>query len=279
MRRSGVADWVVLVTVFQPILDHLAPAMLVVFRITGLMIFAPVLGARAVPVRIKIGLAVLIGLAIYPLLSETVLEPSTLRLDLWALAPLMGMELMIGLVIGYVASLPLMALQTGGLIMGQQMGLGFARFFNPAIGDDADVVGQVLFFLALAAFLMIGGHEAMLIALLHSFEHVPLGAFVPDATLLDLILGFLLSAFELAIRVATPLLAIVFVESVAMGFLAKTVPQLNILSLGFPIRIMSGLAIIAIGLSVIDGLLMDELNFVADETLAWIQSLSAGEGT
>ena len=254
------------------ILEHLAPALLVIFRIGGLMIFAPVLGASVVPARVKVGLAFLIGIAVYPLLQSTVLANTHLRLDLWSLAPMVALELVIGLVIGYAANIPLMALQTGGLLMGQQMGLGFARFFNPAIDDEADVVGQVLYFMALASFLMIGGHESMLLALLHSFDHVPLGGFVPDQSLLDLVLGLLLASFELAIRVATPLLAIVFVESVAMGFLAKTVPQLNILSLGFPIRIITGFAIIAFGLMVINGLLVDSLNHTLDQVMAWIES-------
>ncbi len=257
---------------FDAILEHLAPALLVIFRIGGLMIFAPVLGASVVPVRVKVGLAFLIGIAVYPLLQSTVLANTHLELNLWSLAPMIALELVIGLVIGYAANIPLMAMQTGGLIMGQQMGLGFARFFNPAIDDEADVVGQVLFFMALASFLLIGGHESMVLALLHSFEHVPLGAFTPTETLLDLVLGFLLAAFELAIRVATPLLAIVFVESVAMGFLAKTVPQLNILSLGFPIRIITGFAIIAFGLIVIDGLLIDSLNQTLDQVITWIES-------
>ena len=114
------------------------------------MIFGPVFGSPAIPIRIKIGLAFTAGLAIYPLLHADGFAAAP-ALSIWTVAPIVGLEVLIGLVVGFAASMPMVAVQTGGLIMGQQMGLGFARFYNPGIDDEADVVGQVLFFLALAA--------------------------------------------------------------------------------------------------------------------------------
>lgn len=253
---------------------HLPPALLVIFRIGGLTIYGPVLGSSVIPVRVKVLLSFILGLAVYPLLSRGAIAGAPPALDLYLLAPMIAMELLIGLAVGYVASLPLVAMQTGGLLMGQQMGLGFARFYNPAIDDEADVIGQVLFYMALASFLVIGGHEYMLLAVLRSFEHVPLGGFAPDMSLVTLLLGLLLSAFELAIRVALPLLAIVFIESVAMGFIAKTVPQLNILSLGFPLRILAGFAIIATGLAIMHDILLDEFNDTLTQLFDWLASLT-----
>src|SRR5437870_930031 len=122
----------------QPILDHVPQALLVIFRIGGLMIFAPVFGSSIIPGRIKIFLSVVIGLAACPLLSATDHNGVQLRLEAWSLAPAIALELMIGLIIGFVANLPLQALSGGGLIMGQQMGLGFGQLYNPAIDDEVD---------------------------------------------------------------------------------------------------------------------------------------------
>ena len=252
---------------------HLPPAMLVIFRIGGLTIYGPLLGSTVIPVRIKVMLSVILGLAVYPLLSKATLVGMPLEMSLFQLAPMVALELLIGIAIGFAASMPLTAMQTGGLIMGQQMGLGFARFFNPAINDEADVLGQILFFMALATFIIIGGHEYMLLAVLKSFEYVPLGGFTPDVSLADLVLGLLLASFELAMRVAMPLLAIVFVETVAMGFISKTVPQLNILSLGFPVRILAGFAIVAASLLVFHDLLLEEFNSTLTMLFDWIESL------
>jgi len=245
---------------------HIAPCLLVIFRFGGLMVYGPVFGSSVVPVRVRVFLSFILGIATYPVISQTVAGGATLDLALWTLAPLVAMEVTFGLIIGFVA-------QTGGLVMGQQMGLGFARFYNPGIDDEADVVGQVLFLMTLAAFVMVGGHEQMVHAVLRSFEHLPLGGFSPDVGLLSLLSGLLLSAFEIALRVAAPLLALIFLETVAMGFVAKTVPQLNILSLGFPVRILAGLFIIMIGLVAIDQVLMEAIEHMLGATFTWIESL------
>lgn len=237
------------------------------------MIFAPVFGSNVVPLRVRILLAFVIGVAIYPILNGIgAVTPGELRLDLFALAPLVAMEIMVGLVIGLVASLPLIAMQMGGLLMGQQMGLGFATFYNPAVGDEADVIGQLLFFLALVGFLLISGHEAIMTAVMNSFGHVPLGGFVPDYGLVSFVTGVLLAAFEVAIRVAAPVLAIIFLQSIAMGFISRTVPQLNILSLGFPLRILVGIGVMLAGLAIIEEVGMVAIDDTLHAILHWVQA-------
>ena len=263
---------------WQSILDHVPAAMLVIFRIGGLMIYGPVFGSSAVPARVRVFLAFTIGLATYPLLSAQHVVSIDVSFNLWTLAPMIAVELLIGLIIGFLASVPLLAMETGGLIMGQQMGLGFARFYNPAIDDEADILGQILFFMAIAIFMMIGGLEWMVMAVLHSFEHIQLGGFRPDVSLLELAGGLVLSSLELAMRVAIPLLALVFLETVAMGFLAKTVPQLNVLSLGFPIRLLLGMLIVAAGLVVISDVALAEIRQMFEAVSHWIVSASVPEG-
>jgi flagellar biosynthetic protein FliR len=256
------------------ILDHVPVAVLVIFRLSGLMIFGPVFGSSVIPPRIKVFLCLVLGLAIYPVVGYDT-GVAGLRLNLWSLAPLAFMELMIGLVIGYLASLPMVAVQIGGLVMGQQMGLGFARFYNPAMEDDADIVSQILFFMVLAGFLLIGGHEAMLLAVLHSFHHIPMPAMatlMPGPDLAALFVGVLTAAFELALRVAAPLLALIFLQTLGMGFIAKTVPQMNILSLGFPLRVLAGLTIISLGLVVMDEVVMGLVDDTLGLMFEWIES-------
>ncbi len=266
----------------MPIIDtisaHLAPAMLVIFRIGGLAVFAPLLASSVVPVRIRVLLTIVLGLAAYPLLSTRAGFADGVVLDLWTLAPLALAEITLGALVGYLASIPLVTAQTAGLVMGQQMGLGFARLFNPAMDDEADVVGQALFLLAIGGFLAVGGHEQMLLCLMHSFEHVPLGAYATDIGVLELIAGVLIASLEMALRIAAPLLAMIFLETIAMGFLAKTVPQLNILSLGFPVRIMAGLFIIASGLLIIDAVLIDGVNDAFAQILSWLHETGVSRG-
>ncbi len=256
------------------ILDHVPVAVLVIARISGLMLFGPVFGSSVIPPRVKVFLCLVLGLAVYPLVGAGV-DATGLRLNLWSLGPLIVMELMIGLIIGFLATLPMLAVQVGGIVMGQQMGLGFARFYNPAFEDEADVLGQILFYMTLAGFLLIGGHEAMLLAILHSFQHIPMPAITTLSTggaLVALFTGVITAAFEVALRVAAPLLALIFLQTVGMGFIAKTVPQMNILSLGFPMRILAGLAIVSLGLVVMDEVVMELVDDTLGLMFEWIES-------
>ena len=250
-------------------LDQIPTALLVIFRIGGLMIYGPVFGSRVIPVRVKVFLSFIIGLAVFRIIDTEHLQQVPLELNLWSLAPMVAMELLIGLIIGFLGSLPLVSLQIGGLIMGQQMGLGLARSFNPVINDQANVVGQLLFLMALAGLVLIGGHEAMVLAVLNSFRHIPLGTFRLDPEFAAVLTGLLTASLEVALRVAAPLLALIFLQTLAMGFVAKTVPQLNILSLGFPLRILGGLLIVTLGLVVIDDVVME----MVDEVLQLIFEL------
>jgi len=252
------------------LLHHIAPALLVIFRIGGLMIYGPVFGSGVVPVRVKVLLAFVLGAAIYPTLAAQEHTAIGIPLNLWMIGPLIALELLIGLVIGYLASLPLSSMQMGGVIVSQQIGLGFAQLFNPAIDDESDVIGQLLFFMALATFLVIGGLDSLVLTLLHTFERIPAGGVAVNQHLLPLITGAMLSSLELGLRIAAPLLCIVFLETVALGFLSKTVPQLNILSLGFPLRILVGLLIMAVGLTVLDDVVLDEVAAMFDAINVWV---------
>jgi flagellar biosynthetic protein FliR len=261
---------------FSPILDHVPAALLVIFRIGGLMIFGPLLSSVIIPMRVKVYLSLILGLAVYPTVSTLVPMDLPATLDLWSLGPMVFTEVLIGAAIGFMATLPLVSVQIGGLMMGQQMGLGFARIFNPAAGVDENILGQTLFLMTMAGFVMIGGLESLVLAVLHSFEHLPppaIGGLSADMGMLSLIVGLLAAAFELALRVAAPLLALIFLQTIAMGFIAKTVPQINILSFGFPIRILAGLGVIVVGLAILDEVVMD----LIDDTLVlifdWIGSI------
>ena len=236
-----------------PLLPHIVPWALVLTRMTGLFVLAPVLSSAAIPRMVKVLLAVALSLCIYPLLItgehiEGIDAFNILTMSLWTLAPAVGMELLLGYLMGYALSLPMVAMQGGGHLIDQQMGLGIAGVFNPELGEQSSPVGDLLYMVAIALFLVVGGHLVMLRTLAESFHHLPLTGSVDArgiAAIVALVTGLLQVMLELAIRVAAPMLCLVFLETVAMGFIARTVPQLNILSIGFVVRILLGFAFLA----------------------------------
>ena len=234
---------------------HLPAWALVVFRLSGIFIFAPVFGSQAIPGRIKVLFALGLSFCVYPMLLGAgkggVAAVLGSQLNLWTLPAAVAMELLIGLVIGYAASLPLIGLQVGGRVIDQQLGLGLAGVLNPDFNEQTGIVSEILFVVTLAVFLILGGHRVLLLTLVGSFDRIPMGGFAADVRLLELMIGLLSTVFELGLRVAAPVLCLIFLETVAMGFIARTVPQMNILSVGFALRILmgGGLMVAAIGVT------------------------------
>lgn len=260
----------------EPLLHHVPAWLMVLFRLTGIFIFAPVLGSNTIPRIVKVFLALSLSLCIYPMLLDPD-RPSAAMvapvidggLSLWTLIGAVGLELLIGLVIGYVASLPLIGMQIGGHVIDQQIGLAFAGVFNPELDEQSGVVGEVMFLLALAVFVILGGHRAMFSALVGSFDRVPLGGFTSFGSLIDLLIGLLAVMFDLAVRVAAPLLCLMFLVTLSMGFVARTVPQMNILSVGFSIRILLGTGFLTVMVGTVGWVYIDQLRAIIASMLSY----------
>lgn len=238
----------------EQFLGHVPAWALVLFRITGIFIMGPMYGSQTIPPRVKIFIALTLSLCIYPMLLTTSAAAAPLiqrtieqHLSLWQLLPAVAMELAIGLVIGFGANLPIVGMQMGGRMIEQQMGLGIAGVFNPELGATSGPLSQFITLFAITLFVILGGHRVVLTTLVGSFGHVPLGGFRVDGHVIDLAVGLLSSMFDLALRVGAPLLCLIFLASLAMGFIARTVPQMNILSIGFVLRIVAG-ALLLVGL-------------------------------
>ncbi|MEQ9616904.1 MAG: flagellar biosynthetic protein FliR [Phycisphaerales bacterium] len=228
--------------VFEQLLPHVPGFVLVFSRLAGLFLFAPVLSGSIVPRQVKLLLTLTLAFVLYPTLDHPGVVPAGLSLA--DLPAMMATEVLIGLSIGIVATIPLTTVQLAGKLIGQQMGLAVGELFNPAIEIAADNIGQLLYYLAVTAFLMAGGLDITYRALADTFDAVALGGFASANVPLDLLTGVVQSGFEVALRIAMPVMAIIFLENVIVGFIMKTVPALNILSFGFPVRIMAGLFIL-----------------------------------
>lgn len=243
------------------IVHHLPAFALVLARLSGLFLLAPLLSSAVLPVRFKALLAVGLTAAVYPTLDHAAWLPE--RIDFPALAPMLARELLIGVAIGAIAMVPLATAQLAGLVMGQQMGLGLAQVLNPSVDIEGDNLGQILFFGALGAFLSAGGMEVLFSTLWGTFHRVPPGAIGLDIAPVALLTGVIHSGFEIAMRIAMPVLLILTLESAAVGFIAKSVPALNITAVGFPIRIVLGLLVVACGvhllMEVLSGAMVDDL--------------------
>jgi len=228
---------------------------LVLFRITGLMLTAPIFGSRVIPMQIRVAVAVVVATIAFPLVSGQ--APSELSLSA-ALVGGIG-EMMIGASIGLGLTLLLLGAEVAGLIVGRQAGVALANVYDPVQNQDVSVVGQVYSITMIVLFLLVGGHRATMAALLDTFTVIPLLSFGADDTVLVLLVEMLAAAFMLGIRLAGPVLIALFMLGIALAFLSRTMPQLNILTVGFPLRLLVGMAIAGIALHACEGVLLDAI--------------------
>lgn len=258
-------------TLPELLLPYVGSFVAVMARIGGLFVFAPVLGSNVIPRQAKAMLVLALALAVHATLPEGVLRseaPNTLL----ELGSMVFGEALIGVSIGLLAMLPIVSVQLGGLLIGQQIGMGLAGIYNPAVDSESTIFGQMLLYVALASFLAIGGLEQMLLAVMSTFARVPPGGITAGQAPLELLTNLLTSGFELALRVSAPVMCIIFIETVAMGFIMKTMPQLNILSVGFGVKIMAGLLAIIVGLAAIE----HTVDLEVGDTVAAIREWAAG---
>ena len=229
------------ISVFLPLLPGF---LLVLARVGGLIIFAPFFGSTAIPVRLRIGLIVVLSLALFGLVGGTFTPPADLGHFVVAL---LG-EFTVGLIIGLGAALIFVGVRLAGLLIGQQIGISLADVFDPSFEGQSSIVGRLFFMLTLVLFLLFGGHRVLIASLVESFGSVQPGSFdfasVPVAGLTSL----LSHAYLLAIRFAAPALVAVFLATVSLSFIARTIPQLNIISVGFPVQISTATLVLIISL-------------------------------
>ena len=229
---------------FQEALDFIPLFVLVFFRTAGLMLAAPLFGSSKIPRRVKVMLALVMSAG----LMSGVAMPARMPGDVLLLSFAIGGELVFGLVMGLGLSLVFIAISWAGEIMGQQMGFNMAATIDPAMGTSGSLVGDLYFMLTLVIFMFVGGHRAMVLGLAASFQTLPLLQAGMSQGLFDVFASLLMAATVLAVKVAAPMLVTMLVVDVALGFLGKTVPQINVMNAGLTLRSGLGMGVLIVGL-------------------------------
>ncbi len=227
----------------------------VLFRLSGLALTAPVYGSRVVPARVRVAMVMVIAALIYPVVGRA--APAEMTLSTAVLGGVS--ELMIGASIGLALSIFIMGMEVAGTMVGYQAGLALGRVADPTQDMQTSIVGQVYTITLTMLFLMVGGHRATMAALLDTYDVIPLLSFSCNESVVLLLVEMLAAAFMLGVRVAAPVLIALFLTGTAMGFLSRTMPQLNILSVGFTIRAMMVLGVAGVALSLCQQTLLDAI--------------------
>lgn len=169
-------------------------------------------------------------------------------------------ELCFGLVLGLGLSIVFSGLELAGELIDQQTGIGLSGVFNPGMNIDSGVTGQALYLFGIMVFLTmtpVAGHLLVVSALLDTFQAIPIGEGFVTASSIDLLSDLVHQSLVLGIQIAAPILVAMAFTGLTMGFLSHTVPQINVLNLGFPIRAMINIFLLSLSLSGAAYLLME----------------------
>ncbi|MEB3285162.1 MAG: flagellar biosynthetic protein FliR [Candidatus Sericytochromatia bacterium] len=230
--------------------------LLVLVRSSAIFLIAPILGNTNVPARVKIGLSALLALILTPLLLNS---PPQADLDtVWGILPCVLSELLLGVLIGFLAQLFFVTVQFAGQIVGLQMGFGMASVFDPQSGGQLSVVAQFYLLLGVLVFLLLDGHHWLLVALQKSFQSFPLGSFRFDAEALGVLLNASNELFWVALMIMAPVLGVLMLSELAMAIVARILPQMNVFVASFPIKIGLGVLTMALSFPLMVGFMAGE---------------------
>lgn len=211
---------------------------MILARIAALVLIAPIFGSRAVPIRFRILLALLLTLLVTPLQADAAVPPS----DMAAWFGLAGIEVLIGASLGLGLVLLFGSMQLAGRIVAQASGLALSDSSGVDGGTTGPVPSQLLYLMAGLMFVTIGGHRWVVGALLDSFQTLPpaMGNAPPD--LLETFTSLLTESFSLGLRAAAPAWMALMATSLVLGLVGRSLPSLNSFTLGFGLHSLIAMA-------------------------------------
>jgi flagellar biosynthetic protein FliR len=223
---------------------------MVLTRISAFFIVLPVFGWRAIPVRIKVGLTVLLA-AFFSVITPLAIEPdgvSVLKAIL-----LITNEAIYGLALGLIASLIFSAVKLSGRIIERQMGLSMAQVLDPLTGERTQPLGSLLEMIFLILFLSANGHHMLLLIISKSYEAFPVGSIPTVPVLTEGVVKAGSAMLVAGLKLSAPILAAFLLLMVVLAILARIVPEMNILFISLPLRVGLGLLMVMIFFPFING--------------------------
>lgn len=210
---------------------------LVFTRVGAMLTVLPMFSTATFPVQLRVALGGLVALLVTPTLPGLPAEP----LSIWLLVKLLFMEASIGLLLGFICRFVFYALEIAGTFIATEMGLSLPQEFNQLVSAPTMAPGLMLYWIALMTMLSLDLHHWMIVGFQKSYALVPFGGAHLSETLLADVVARSGKVFFLALQIAAPVMAVSFLVTLVFAVLGRAVPQMNVFSESFPVRIFCGL--------------------------------------
>jgi flagellar biosynthetic protein FliR len=239
----------------------LLPAALILARVSGFLLAAPLFSSTTIPLRIRLGFCLLLTLFIACARPPSV---DAAHVD-WLVAVVMiGSEVAIGLALGLAARLVFTCVQQGGQVVGRQMGISMANEMDPTSDERSQPIGSLFSTAFLLLFLAIGGHHLLISAVARSYDALPAGRPVDTAAMAECVVQAGEAMLLLGLKLAAPVLAAFVVLAVMLAVLARVLPEMNLLMASLPLRVALGMIMAAAVLPLLESF--------TEDVAGWIQT-------
>ncbi len=218
---------------------------LILIRTSGLLVSAPLLSHKGIPKWTKVGFAVFLALVLVPVQGDN-LPPAPQQMG--QVADAVIREVLFGLALGLSMNLVFTGMQMASRIIGLQMGFGLGGVFDPITGADHGVLDQFYGLVITLVFFAINGHYIVIQTLAETLKAVPPGSFDPFSIPLAGIPALVAGMTITAVRIAMPVMGALFMADLGLGMVSRTVPQMNVMVVGAPIKIVVGVLVIGAAL-------------------------------
>jgi flagellar biosynthetic protein FliR len=222
---------------------HLVGYVLVLCRVGGLFVLAPIFSGRMIPSHAKLIVAGVISFALMPLVTHPAAIPTDVRI-----VPLVMKELLVGLAFALALGAVAAGIQGAASLLDTTIGFSFAALVDPLTQTQSAVVGQLYSLYTVLVFLMIGGDHLMIEGLAASYRLIPLDTIPTFGHLAALAAHDAVQMFVIGLEVAAPVLIALALVDVSLALVARAVPQMNVFMVGLPAKILVGLGAIAASL-------------------------------
>jgi flagellar biosynthetic protein FliR len=222
--------------------------LLVLIRVSILLFMFPLFSSNVFPTRLKMGFALVVSLLFY-----SVVEVDLERFPMTAVATglLVLAEAMIGLTLGLCLRIFFGSVQLAGQVIGFQMGFAMINVLDPQTGANVSIMDQLGYWVCVIVFLLLNGHHVMFLAVIDSFELVPMGFFMMQDVMMVKVIDLGARLFLLSIKIGAPVIVSLAFVSAGFGLVAKFSPQMNVMIVAFPLKIVAGLVLFGLTLQII----------------------------
>jgi flagellar biosynthetic protein FliR len=242
----------------------------VLFRVAGIMIFAPFYSSSAFPPQIKIILPLVVALSLAPMFPQNQLPAD---FGLLQMAAAVFGELLVGMVLGLTASFIFGALQLAGHVIGFQLGFSLINVIDPQTSVETSVVSILNNFIGLMLFLLVDGHHWFFLAVSDSLTYLPVGGVHLSGALVGEIMRLSGQIFVSGMRIAGPVLAVTIIADIVLGIIGRAAPQIHILIVGLPLKTLVGLASLSIAFYFLPAFLGESFLHLSHDLIGLVRSM------